>query len=188
MRPGAPTRRSYTRTTSCSSDCTWPDLHALESIHGQWSSNHGTVSDQNYDYDAAGRLSHPGFDRDLEAGLMSCREAAGLKRDPEALLQRSIRLALRATGRIARIAGEPADPFPGVGQARAPGRGRQRCVCRTQRVPSSSAHELRPRASSTDVLRRICQQRMLPKKLPRLGSVVRHSSQDIAKAALCRAF
>ena len=54
---GAATGRSYTKTAGCSSDCTWLDFQASESIHGQWTSQEGTLSDQRFNYDAAGRLT-----------------------------------------------------------------------------------------------------------------------------------
>ena len=53
---GAATRRVYEKT-GCSSNCVWQDSSALESIHGQWLSHGGTQSDQEFSYDAAGRLT-----------------------------------------------------------------------------------------------------------------------------------
>ncbi len=54
---GAPIGLTYTRTTGCSSNCTWLNFDIVESIHGQWRSQSGTLADRTYDYDAAGRLT-----------------------------------------------------------------------------------------------------------------------------------
>jgi RHS repeat-associated protein len=54
---GAPTDLSYVKTSNCASNCTWFADHAQESIHGQWLSQDGSLSDQSYRYDAAGRLT-----------------------------------------------------------------------------------------------------------------------------------
>jgi RHS repeat-associated protein len=53
---GAPVRLKYTKTTNCSSSCTWIDEKVSESIHGQWRTHSWELSDQEYTYDQAGRL------------------------------------------------------------------------------------------------------------------------------------
>jgi RHS repeat-associated protein len=54
---GAPIRLKYTKTTNCSSNCTWIDEHVAESIHGQRRTHSWELSDQEYTYDQAGRLT-----------------------------------------------------------------------------------------------------------------------------------
>lgn len=48
---------AYTKTTNCSADCIWLSSAVKESIHGQWLEHDGTLSDQRYGYDDAGRLT-----------------------------------------------------------------------------------------------------------------------------------
>jgi RHS repeat-associated protein len=54
---GAPIRLKYTKTTNCSSNCTWVDEQVAESIHGQWRTHSWELSAQEYTYDKAGRLT-----------------------------------------------------------------------------------------------------------------------------------
>jgi RHS repeat-associated protein len=54
---GAPVGLEYTKTTSCSSNCTWVDEQVAESIHGQWRTHSWELSSQEYTYDKAGRLT-----------------------------------------------------------------------------------------------------------------------------------
>jgi len=53
---GAPTRLIYTKTSNCTTGCTWIDERITESIHGQWRTHITGLSSQSYYYDAAGRL------------------------------------------------------------------------------------------------------------------------------------
>jgi RHS repeat-associated protein len=53
---GAPVGLTYTKTTNCSSACTWLQSSVVENIHGQWMRQDGTLSAQIYQYDGAGRL------------------------------------------------------------------------------------------------------------------------------------
>jgi RHS repeat-associated protein len=53
---GAPTHLSYVKTTMCSTNCTWLDFDAEESIYGQVLAQSSTLSSQVYSYDKAGRL------------------------------------------------------------------------------------------------------------------------------------
>lgn len=48
---------SYTQTQNCSDACDWLAETVVSSIHGQWLRDEGTLSQQSYAYDAAGRLS-----------------------------------------------------------------------------------------------------------------------------------
>jgi len=54
---GAPVRLKYTKTSNCSSNCTWIDEQVAESIHGQWRTHSWELSEQEYTYDQAGRLT-----------------------------------------------------------------------------------------------------------------------------------
>jgi RHS repeat-associated protein len=54
---GDPTRIAYVKTTNCSSNCTWLDLTGARGIHDEWMTNSGTLSNQSYAYDKAGRLT-----------------------------------------------------------------------------------------------------------------------------------
>ena len=54
---GAPTRLAYTKTSNCSTGCTWVDEQVSESIHGQWRTHSWELSSQEYSYDQAGRLT-----------------------------------------------------------------------------------------------------------------------------------
>jgi RHS repeat-associated protein len=54
---GDKTRIAYTKTTNCSSNCTWLDTSGTRTIHDQWASDTGTLATHNYIYDAAGRLT-----------------------------------------------------------------------------------------------------------------------------------
>lgn len=53
---GSATKLTYEKTTNCNSSCTWLDFEVTQSIHGQWLTHRGTLSDQDYAYDNAGRL------------------------------------------------------------------------------------------------------------------------------------
>jgi RHS repeat-associated protein len=54
---GSPVRLAYTKTSNCSSNCTWVDEQVSESIHGQWRTHTWELSSQEYAYDKAGRLA-----------------------------------------------------------------------------------------------------------------------------------
>ncbi len=54
---GDPVRRTYRKTSNCSTACDWLDWQAASSIHGQWLNETGTDGVRNYTYDAVGRLS-----------------------------------------------------------------------------------------------------------------------------------
>ena len=54
---GAPTALTYTKTTNCSSNCVWYSEEIQESIRGQWTHRDSSLSDQDYTYDRAGRLT-----------------------------------------------------------------------------------------------------------------------------------
>jgi RHS repeat-associated protein len=54
---GQPTRIAYTKTTNCSSNCTWLDSSGLRTPDDQWASTSGTLSSRTYSYDRAGRLT-----------------------------------------------------------------------------------------------------------------------------------
>lgn len=51
-----PTKLSYTKTTSCGASCTWLEETLERSIFGQVRSDNGTLVNDSYSYDAAGRL------------------------------------------------------------------------------------------------------------------------------------
>ena len=53
---GAATKLAYVKTTNCSTNCTWLQYQPTFSIHGQERDNDNTLGDQDYKYDAAGRL------------------------------------------------------------------------------------------------------------------------------------
>jgi RHS repeat-associated protein len=54
---GAPTDLTYTKT-GCTTNCVWFEDHVEESVHGQWLSRQGSLSNQSYGYDRAGRLTN----------------------------------------------------------------------------------------------------------------------------------
>ncbi|MFN8173916.1 MAG: RHS repeat-associated core domain-containing protein [Solirubrobacteraceae bacterium] len=54
---GDPTHLQYIKITNCSSSCTWYDEQVDSSIHGQWLHRASTLSNQDYAYDQAGRLT-----------------------------------------------------------------------------------------------------------------------------------
>jgi RHS repeat-associated protein len=54
---GQKTRVAYTKTTGCSSNCTWLDTSGTHTIHDQWATDTGTLSTHSYTYDEAGRLT-----------------------------------------------------------------------------------------------------------------------------------
>jgi RHS repeat-associated protein len=54
---GSPTTLTYTKTSNCSTNCVWYDEEVQESISGQWLRRDSTLSDQDYAYDGAGRLT-----------------------------------------------------------------------------------------------------------------------------------
>jgi RHS repeat-associated protein len=54
---GARTALRYVKTTNCTTNCTWLTDEIKPSIHGQWLTRNGSLSDQNYIYDGAGRLT-----------------------------------------------------------------------------------------------------------------------------------
>jgi RHS repeat-associated protein len=53
---GAISNLTYNKVTSCSEKCVWLDFGAERSINGQILAQTGTMSDQEYEYDPAGRL------------------------------------------------------------------------------------------------------------------------------------
>jgi RHS repeat-associated protein len=64
---GSPVELRYQKTNGvCGASCTWLSFKVFESIHGQWMSQDGTLSDQEYSYDRAGRLT---FAKDTRSGL-----------------------------------------------------------------------------------------------------------------------
>jgi len=66
------------KTTSCSSSCTWFDEQADSSIHGQWLKRTSTLSNQDYGYDQAGRLTQVD---DTPAGQACTQRRYGYDRD-----------------------------------------------------------------------------------------------------------
>jgi RHS repeat-associated protein len=54
---GAPTKLTYTKTSSCGASCTWLEEGAERSIYGQVLSQTSLSSSQQYSYDKAGRLT-----------------------------------------------------------------------------------------------------------------------------------
>jgi RHS repeat-associated protein len=52
-----PVALSYTKTTNCSSNCVWYDEEVQRSIFGEWLRRDSSLSDQDYVYDNAGRLT-----------------------------------------------------------------------------------------------------------------------------------
>lgn len=54
---GQPTKRTYTKTVSCSEKCTWIEESDERSIRGQILSQASLSSSEEYSYDAAGRLT-----------------------------------------------------------------------------------------------------------------------------------
>jgi RHS repeat-associated protein len=50
-------KRSYVKTTNCTSNCTWLTFEATDSAQGQRLAQRGTLSNQDYSYDTAGRLT-----------------------------------------------------------------------------------------------------------------------------------
>ncbi len=54
---GTPIHKRYQKTTSCSSNCTWFDFGAEESIHGQWLKETTNLESSEFGYDKAGRLT-----------------------------------------------------------------------------------------------------------------------------------
>lgn len=54
---GAARTQTYTKLTNCTAACVWMNETVTESIHDQWLEHTGTVSDQRYTYDKAGRLT-----------------------------------------------------------------------------------------------------------------------------------
>lgn len=54
---GAPQSLVYNKKTNCTVSCDWLKSEVKESIHGQWIEHDGTLSDQKYSYDNAGRLT-----------------------------------------------------------------------------------------------------------------------------------
>jgi RHS repeat-associated protein len=69
---GAPIRLKYTKTTNCSSNCTWIDEQVSESIHGQWRTHDWELSSQEYTYDEAGRLTEVVDDVHAPAAVAGC--------------------------------------------------------------------------------------------------------------------
>lgn len=54
---GTAVNLEYVKTTNCSTDCTWLQFASERSIHGDTMASNSDLSDQQYDYDAAGRLT-----------------------------------------------------------------------------------------------------------------------------------
>jgi YD repeat-containing protein len=50
-------KRTYRKTSNCSSSCDWLDWQAAPTIHGHWLTETGTDGTRTFAYDAAGRLS-----------------------------------------------------------------------------------------------------------------------------------
>jgi RHS repeat-associated protein len=69
---GVPTRLVYTKTSNCSANCTWVNEQVSESIHGQWRTHSWELSDQEYSYDNAGRLTEVVDDVHAPAGVAGC--------------------------------------------------------------------------------------------------------------------
>jgi RHS repeat-associated protein len=69
---GSPVRLTYTKTTNCSSNCTWMDEQVADSIHGQRLSRDGDLSSQDYNYDDAGRLTRVEDDVHAPAAIAGC--------------------------------------------------------------------------------------------------------------------
>lgn len=53
---GVPTSLQYVKQTNCSTSCLWLTFNIRESIHGQWVKQTGSLGDQDFKYDQAGRL------------------------------------------------------------------------------------------------------------------------------------
>jgi YD repeat-containing protein len=69
---GSPVRLAYTKTSNCSSSCTWIDEQVSESIHGQWRTHDWELSSQEYSYDRAGRLTRVEDDVHAPAAVEGC--------------------------------------------------------------------------------------------------------------------
>jgi RHS repeat-associated protein len=69
---GAPVRLTYTKTSNCSSNCTWIDEQVAESIHGQWRTHSWEMSSQEYSYDKAGRLTEVIDDVEAPVAVAGC--------------------------------------------------------------------------------------------------------------------
>jgi RHS repeat-associated protein len=69
---GVPVRLVYTKTSNCSSNCTWIDEQVSESIHGQWRTHDWELSSQEYTYDKAGRLTKVQDDVHAPAAVDGC--------------------------------------------------------------------------------------------------------------------
>lgn len=69
---GSPTKLTYTKTSNCSSSCTWIDEQVSESIHGQWRTHDWDLSSQEYTYDKAGRLTKVQDDVHAPAAVAGC--------------------------------------------------------------------------------------------------------------------
>lgn len=69
---GSPVRLKYTKTTNCSSNCTWIDEQVSESVHGQWRTHSWELSSQEYTYDQAGRLTQVQDDVHAPAAVAGC--------------------------------------------------------------------------------------------------------------------
>lgn len=69
---GSPIRLTYTKTSNCSSNCTWVDEQVSESIHGQWRTHSWDLSSQEYSYDQAGRLTRVQDDVESPAAVAGC--------------------------------------------------------------------------------------------------------------------
>ena len=69
---GAPTRLTYTKTSNCSTNCTWVDEQVTESVHGQWRTHEWELSSQEYSYDDAGRLTQVRDDVHAPAAVEGC--------------------------------------------------------------------------------------------------------------------
>lgn len=54
---GARRALTYTKTAGCTESCVWLSSSVKASIHGQWLEHDGSLSDQRYGYDDAGRLT-----------------------------------------------------------------------------------------------------------------------------------
>jgi RHS repeat-associated protein len=70
---GAATALVYTKTTNCSADCDWYTDQVVPSIHGQWLAQNSSLSSQQYQYDAPGRLTQV---QDTVAGQCTTRQYA----------------------------------------------------------------------------------------------------------------
>ena len=68
---GAPIKRSYTKTVSCTEKCTWIDESNERSIRGQILSQTSLSSSQQYSYDNAGRLT---LAQDTRGGSCTTRQ------------------------------------------------------------------------------------------------------------------